>query len=354
MFIKKCITDRPLTTRITCSKILTISLNYCLQRCMREINPQSDTSCELLSSTESEISECNGTLVNTSMHGNFIEYTSQDQNVHVKVLRSKDDKKIKIEKVSTASSKQWRLRVNLSEKKEAKKHMEGVRMRRKLALQRKRHKEYVLSKWPVSDTSISSKDETVTVVVKDKHDPQNSVAAHSEENEQNVANADVQSEMSGNTSLCTDHDHSYCRHINSGESTMNTNNVTVDDKKALKMSENTDQISNMYEDDGLYRSENTDQVSNLHAYIARKNTSNVMEKDDISLNMSENTDKVSNLEVNDEGKVNNKSVESNQADTNVINNEDVSNELYYVIGSPISHPKADPKPDNLSWFLDTF
>ena len=33
---------------------------------------------------------------------------------------------------------------------------------------------------------------------------------------------------------------------------------------------------------------------------------------------------------------------------------EVGTELYYVIGTPISCPKEDPKTENLNWFLTTF
>ena len=336
MFINKCVTDLSLTNWISPSNILTLNLTYCLQKFIREKKPQSDTSCELLSSTESEISECNGTLVNMSVHGNFIEYALEDQSVHVKVLRSKDDNKIKTEKVSTLSSKEWKLHVKLEEKKQVKKHMEGVRVRRKLALQRKRHKEYVLNKWPQSDTSISSEDEMLSVVGKSNNEHDYSLPAHSEQNKPDVTNGKVHPELSANRSVNTKRDHSYSVQINADMSTKDMSNVQMYDNICVEMSENTDK------------------VCNINADMSTKDMTNVDMYKNISVEISENTDKVSQIQIEADGEMNNTTTESSVCDNNVVKSKEVSHELYYVIGLPIRWPKEDPKPENLSWFLDTF
>ena len=43
----------------------------------------------------------------------------------------------------------------------------------------------------------------------------------------------------------------------------------------------------------------------------------------------------------------------NKEETDGVSSE-VGSELYYVIGTPISRPKEDPKTENLNWFLTTF
>ena len=303
--------------------------------CLRK-NPQSDTSCELLSSTESEISECNGTLVNTSMYRNFIEYTSEDQTVHVKVLRSKDEKKITTKQVSTSHTKQYKGQVKLEEKKKVKKHVEVVRVRRKLALQRKRHKEYVSNKRPHSDTSISSEDEMLSVVEKSMNEQDYSLPAHLEPNKTDMANHDVEHEDSANRSVNTDHDHSYSVQINAEMSCKNMSKLQIYDKMHGHMSENTDK------------------VSNSNAETSNKDVTNVPMSQNMTVQIPENTDNVSKIQIHADGELKNTTTDSSACDSNALNSEEVSHEMYYVVGSPISRPKEDPNPENLSWFLDTF
>ena len=68
----------------------------------------------------------------------------------------------------------------------------------------------------------------------------------------------------------------------------------------------------------------------------------------------ENTDNVANIEIDVDGDLKNTTMDSSTCDRNTLNSEEASQEMYYVVGSPISRPKEDPNPDNLSWFLDTF
>ena len=183
--------------------------------------------------------------MNTSVQGNFIEYTSEDQTVHVKVLRSKDNKKITTKQVSTSCTKQWKVRVKLEEKKKVKKHMVGVRARRKLDLQRKRHKEYVSNKQPHSDSSIFSKDEMLSSAGKSMNEHDYSLSAHLETNKMDVTNYNIKHEDSPNRSVNTDHDHSYSVKIHAETSSRNTSKLQMNDNMYVKISENTDKESNL-------------------------------------------------------------------------------------------------------------
>ena len=114
----------------------------------------SDTSCNLLSSSESEseISEGNESVVDMDVQPNFIEYTLTNRPVHVKILKQKA---VKTEDVTDMSAKYWKLQVNLHEKNKTKKHMEGVRVHRKISLQRQWHSHHVKTMKPCSATNTS-------------------------------------------------------------------------------------------------------------------------------------------------------------------------------------------------------
>ena len=95
-------------------------------------------------------------------------------------------------------------------------------------------------------------------------------------------------------------------------------------------------------------SENTDfdaSVQSEHPMVEHSenmdsNHSVVKEKDDKAKNEGLTTSEVS-FTLHD------------KEETDGVSHE-VGSELYYVIGTPISRPKEDPKTENLNWFLTTF
>ena len=85
---------------------------------MSDVMEHSDTSCDFLEDSEIEVGEFNGNVMDVTVSPNFIQYDSEERPVHIKVVQQGiDTKHVKTEDIIERTSKWWKLRIKLSDKK---------------------------------------------------------------------------------------------------------------------------------------------------------------------------------------------------------------------------------------------
>ena len=321
---------------------------------MSDVMEHSDTSCDLLEDSEIEVGEFHASVMDVTVSPNFIQYDSEERPLHIKVVQQAiDTKHVKTEDISERISKRWKLRIKLSDRKINKMYMDRVKRRRKLELQRKLHRQSVKRKAssPVSCTSTSCEETDSESISQKCGDMQelsvtNSVQSSCIESDEMVTENESKTEQKARVLLS----------VETLSNCANHEETIAESNKAMAHCKPVGDLNANVVESG---SENTHTVTDFNGNVVESGSENTdidaaMKSEHGIVERSENTD-INDSVVKSDGLTSTElSVTlDNKEYTDGVSSE-VASELYYVIGTPISRPKDDPKTENLNWFLNTF
>ena len=321
---------------------------------MSDVMEHSDTSCDLLEDSEIEVGEFDANVMDVTVSPNFIQYDSEERPLHIKVVQQAiDTKHVKTEDITEHISKRWKLRIKLSDRKINKMYMDRVKRRRKLQLQRKLRRQSVKRKAssPVSCTSTSCEETDSESISQKCGDMQelsvtNSVQSSSIESDEMVSENESKTEQKPRVLLSVETLSNCANH----EETIAESNKAMADCKPVG-----DFNANVVESG----SENMHTVTDFNGNVVESGSENTdidatMKLEHGIVERSENTD-INDSVVKSDGLTSSElSVTLHDKEYTDGVSSEVASELYYVIGTPISRPKDDPKTENLNWFLTTF